>query len=86
MKIPNGFTPNGDGTNDTWILENSDAYADCEVNIFNRWGNKVFSSRGYTSAWDGRIDHEELPAATYYYVIKFHPDLPVKSGSVTIFR
>lgn len=86
VKIPNGFTPNGDGTNDTWVLENSEAYADCEVNIFNRWGNKVFSSRGYPSAWDGRIDNEELPAATYYYVIKFHPDLPVKSGSVTIFR
>lgn len=86
VKIPNGFTPNGDGTNDTWEIENSTAYADCEVTVFNRWGNKVFASRGYNNEWDGRENNEELPAATYYYVIKLHPDLPVKSGSVTIFR
>ena len=86
VKIPNGFTPNGDGTNDTWEIENSTAYTDCEVTVFNRWGNKVFASRGYNNDWDGRINNEELPAATYYYVIKLHPDLPVKSGSVTIFR
>ena len=86
VKIPNGFTPNGDGTNDTWEIENSTAYANCEVTVFNRWGNKVFASRGYNNEWDGRENNEELPAATYYYVIKLHPDLPVKSGSVTIFR
>jgi gliding motility-associated-like protein len=86
VKIPNGFTPNGDGTNDTWTIENSAAYADCEVTVFNRWGNKVFGSQGYNKEWDGRTNNEELPAATYYYVIKLHPDLPVKSGSVTIFR
>lgn len=86
VKIPNGFTPNGDGTNDTWAIENSAAYTDFEVTVFNRWGNKVYASRGYTDEWNGRVNNEELPAATYYYVIKLHPDLPVRSGSVTIFR
>ncbi|MFB9294493.1 gliding motility-associated C-terminal domain-containing protein [Persicitalea jodogahamensis] len=86
VKIPNGFTPNGDGTNDTWEIENSAAYLDCEVEIFNRWGNRVFSSKGYDKDWGGQFNNEDLPAATYYYVIKLHPDLPVKSGSVTIFR
>ena len=86
VKIPNGFTPNGDGTNDAWEIENSVAYLDCEVNIFNRWGNKVFSSKGYDKDWDGTFNNEALPAATYYYVIKLHPELPVRSGSVTIFR
>ncbi|WP_373515119.1 gliding motility-associated C-terminal domain-containing protein [Persicitalea sp.] len=86
VKIPNGFTPNGDGTNDTWEIENSAAYTDCEVNIFNRWGNKVFSSKGYDKDWGGQFNNEDLPAATYYYVIKLHPDLAVRSGSVTIFR
>lgn len=86
VKIPNGFTPNGDGTNDFWEIENSAAYADCEVNIFNRWGNRVFSSKGYDKDWNGQFNNEDLPAATYYYVIKLHPDLPVRSGSVTIFR
>ncbi|MPR33319.1 T9SS type B sorting domain-containing protein [Salmonirosea aquatica] len=86
VKIPNGFTPNGDGTNDTWEIENSSAYTDCEVTVFNRWGNTVYASKGYHNDWDGRINNEELPNATYYYVIKLHPELPVKSGSVTIFR
>ncbi len=86
VKIPNGFTPNGDGTNDRWEIENSAAYTDCEVNIFNRWGNKVFSSKGYDQDWGGQFNNEPLPAATYYYVIKLHPELPVRSGSVTIFR
>jgi len=86
VKIPNGFTPNGDGTNDTWEIENSAAYADCEVNIFNRWGNKVFSSKGYDKDWGGQFNNEALPAATYYYVIKLHPELPVRGGSITIFR
>ncbi|TDB64147.1 gliding motility-associated C-terminal domain-containing protein [Arundinibacter roseus] len=86
VKIPNGFTPNGDGANDTWILENSEAYPACEVSVFNRWGNRVFSSNGYQTPWNGQFGQEDLPAATYYYVIKLHPDLPVRSGSITIFR
>ncbi len=86
VKIPNGFTPNGDGANDTWEIENSAAYPDAEVTIFNRWGDKVFAAKGYDPAWDGRFNNAVLPAATYYYVIKLHPDLPVRSGSVTIFK
>ena len=87
VRIPNGFTPNGDGANDIWEIENCEAYANCEVEVFNRWGNRVFrTTGGYTQSWDGRYDNEELPNATYYYVIKLHPDLPVKSGSVSIFR
>jgi gliding motility-associated-like protein len=86
VKIPNGFTPNGDGTNDTWEIENSSAYPNMEVEVFNRWGNRVFQAKGYAASWDGRLDNKELPAATYYYIIRLHPDLPARNGSVSIFR
>jgi gliding motility-associated-like protein len=86
LTIPNGFTPNGDGTNDTWEIPDISAYPDCEVEIFNRWGSRVFRSVGYLKEWDGRYEGQELPAATYYYVIKLHSQLPSRSGSVSIFR
>ncbi|GAB2768783.1 hypothetical protein GCM10027275_09270 [Rhabdobacter roseus] len=86
VRIPNGFTPNGDGSNDVWILENIWEYPDCRVEVFNRWGNRVFRSEGYAQEWDGRLDGQELPAATYYYVIHLHEQLPPRNGSVTIFR
>lgn len=86
LKIPNGFTPNGDGANDLWTLENGEAYPDCEVSVFNRWGNRVFHSVGLGKEWDGKLDNQDLPAATYYYVIKPHPSLPVRSGSISLFR
>ncbi|WP_461100163.1 T9SS type B sorting domain-containing protein [Telluribacter humicola] len=86
VTIPNGFTPNGDGVNDTWQLADIAAYPDCEVEIFNRWGSRVFRSVGYPGEWDGLYEGKELPAATYYYVIKFNDRIPSRSGSVTIFR
>ncbi|WP_247237278.1 gliding motility-associated C-terminal domain-containing protein [Telluribacter sp. SYSU D00476] len=86
VTIPNGFTPNGDGVNDTWQLADIGAYPGCEVEIFNRWGSRVFRSVGYLKEWDGLYEGQELPAATYYYVIKLNEQLPTRSGSVTIFR
>jgi gliding motility-associated-like protein len=86
VSIPNGFTPNGDGVNDTWEMADIVAYPGCEVEIFNRWGSRVYRSVGYPKEWDGRYEGQDLPAATYYYVIKLHEQLPSRSGSVTIFR
>lgn len=86
IKTPTGFTPNGDGINDTWELADIDAYPDCEVIIFNRYGREVFRSKGYTQPWDGRWNGEPLPAADYNYIIKLHPEIPNRSGSVRIIR
>lgn len=83
--IPSGFTPNGDGSNDSWETENSAAYPEIEVSVFTRWGSQVFTSKGYQQPWDGRLNNEILPAATYHYVVKLRPELPIRSGSVTLF-
>ena len=87
LQIPNGFTPNGDGANDVWSIEAlTQAYPDCRVEIFNRWGGVVFSSRGYFAPWDGKLEGKDLPTATYYYIITLSPEEAPVAGSVTIIR
>jgi gliding motility-associated-like protein len=84
----NGFTPNGDGINDVWTIGDLTDYPDIEVNIFNRWGQQLFTSKGYDVPWDGKFNGKEVPVGTYYYVIDLHdekyPD-PF-TGPLTIMR
>ncbi len=85
---PSGFSPNGDGANDTWQLDFLSKYPDCRVDIYNRWGQLVFSSDGYAEAWDGTFEGEDLPVGTYYYVIDLgREDIsdPI-TGPITIMR
>jgi len=68
--IPNAISPNGDGKNDVWKLEFvSLLYPEARVEIYNRWGQQLFSSQGYSSPWDGTYNNELVPDGTYYYVI-----------------
>ena len=81
--IPKGISPNGDGLNDTWNLT---GYNVKNVEIFNRYGTKVYSKSNYTDEWHGQSDSSnELPDGTYYYVVEFN-DSPVKTGWVYINR
>jgi gliding motility-associated-like protein len=84
--IPNTFTPNGDGVNDLWNIEGLIAYSDATVDIFTRYGQKVFHSKGYDKAWDGIYNGKELPVGVYYYVIDTKLFNQVFSGSLTIIR
>ncbi|WP_460543763.1 Ig-like domain-containing protein, partial [Echinicola sediminis] len=64
VNIPNVFTPNGDGKNDTWEIEGlTELYPDNEVIVVNRWGGEVYKSRNYQNDWDGG----SLNEGTYYY-------------------
>ena len=81
--IPKGISPNGDGLNDTWDLS---GYNVKKVEIFNRYGAKVYSKSSYTDEWRGQSDkNSELPDGTYYYVVEFN-DSVVKTGWVYINR
>ncbi|MCX7953784.1 MAG: gliding motility-associated C-terminal domain-containing protein, partial [Bacteroidales bacterium] len=90
LRIPTGITPNGDGINDVWIIDLIEKFPNCEVMIFNRWGEQLFYSKGYpeNERWDGTYKGKPLPAGTYYYVILLHdeafPD-PL-TGPITIKR
>jgi len=84
--VPNAFSPNKDGINDTWQLVAIDAYPDAEINIFNRYGQAVFTSHGYNKPWDGNYNNNPLPVGTYYYVIDLKFGLPKLKGWVAILR
>jgi gliding motility-associated-like protein len=86
LKIPNVFSPNGDGQNDTWRIDHLADYPGATVNIFNRYGQQVYSSTGYGTPWDGTIKGKPLPVATYYYIIELKNDFKPLNGSVTIVR
>ncbi|WP_147383342.1 Ig-like domain-containing protein [Pontibacter oryzae] len=86
VDIPNTFTPNQDGINDTWEIADIDKYTSCKVQVFNQWGNLVFSSEGYKQPWDGRQNGKPLPMATYYYIIKLDTSEKPLTGSVTIVK
>lgn len=75
--IPNAFSPNGDGINDTWKIEKLETYPTADVNVFNRYGQLVFHSTGYGKTWDGTYNGQPLPVGTYYYTI----DLKIGFGT-----
>ena len=83
--IPNSFTPNGNGENDVWEIENLKYANDCFVNIYNRWGDIVYTSTGYEFPWDGTsmFTNKSLPSAVYYYVIENLDTKYVKTGKLT---
>lgn len=84
--VPNAFTPNGDGSNDTWNIAALLSYPNCTVSIYNRYGAAVYQSKGYQYPWDGRMNGKQLPAGTYYYIIDTQKDNQKLSGPVTILR
>ncbi|MEB0260241.1 MULTISPECIES: gliding motility-associated C-terminal domain-containing protein [unclassified Mucilaginibacter] len=84
--IVSAFSPNGDGINDTWGIKYLDTYPGNTVDVYNRQGEKVYSSVGYASPWDGRFRGSALPTGTYYYIINPKNGRNVVSGSVTIIK
>jgi gliding motility-associated-like protein len=87
LKINNTFTPNSDGINDYWEITGLIAYVNATVDIFDRYGQKVFHSIGYPKAWDGTINGKPVPTGVYYYVINPHFNAErVISGYVTVLR
>ncbi len=71
LRIPNAFSPNGDGQDDTWQIENIEAYPASRVLVFNRWGSKIYETTAYSRAteWPGTIGGQPAAVGTYYYVI-----------------
>ncbi|MBD0830512.1 T9SS type B sorting domain-containing protein [Aestuariibaculum sediminum] len=78
LTVYNEFTPNGDGVNDTFVITCVDQYPNNTLEVYNRWGNLVYSTSRYQNNWDGTSNgravinqSEKLPAGTYYYVFRY---------------
>ena len=87
FNIPNFFSPNNDGYNDTWEFTLSDNHPNAIIEVFNRWGEKVWTSdRGYYTKWNGQgNDGRTVPDDGYVYVITENGKV-IATGSVTILR
>jgi gliding motility-associated-like protein len=80
----NVITPNGDGYNDTWYIDNIQNYPNTKVIILNREGMEVYTSDSYDNMWDGTFNGKKLADGTYYYVIQFKNDPKVYKGAITV--
>jgi gliding motility-associated-like protein len=87
VKVPNGFTPDGDGINDMFVIPGIDSYSNVRLTIFNRYGNLVYENSSYENNWDGSSNQngQLLPDGTYYYVLELD-NAEQKSGYVYINR
>jgi len=86
FKIPNAFSPNGDGINDKWMIENLSDYPNAVVEVFNRQGQIVYKTNGSYKPWDGIYKNNPLPVGTYYYLIDPKNGDPIVSGYVLILK
>ena len=68
--IYSGFSPNGDGVNDFFVIQGIERFPNHELLVFNRWGNEVFAATDYQNNWDGTWAGKTLPDGTYFYVLK----------------
>ncbi len=86
IEIPSGFTPNGDGIHDEWTIYGLYNFSDVLVKVYNRWGQEIFTSNGYSVPWDGKYNGVDLPMAAYYYIIEIKSSNKIFNGTVTIKR
>ncbi len=75
INVHNGISPNEDGVNDLWIIGGLQNYPNNLVQLFDKWGDKVFEQRGYDNKWGGRgLNGSEVPDGTYFYLIRLNAD------------
>ncbi len=88
LQVYNVFSPNGDGVNEYFEIENSERFPDMLVEIYSRWGDQLYSSVGYDGGrrWDGTARGKDAPVGTYYYVIIPYSGAKPITGNVTIIR
>jgi gliding motility-associated-like protein len=86
VDIPNFFTPNSDGFNDTWNPKIFFHYPEAEIKIFNRYGKLLASYRGSDAGWNGTYNGRPVEPDTYWYVIDLKNGIKPYAGSITIKR
>lgn len=89
INIPNVFTPNGDGVNDAFDIK-STGVKEMTLNIYNRWGQKLYEFTGPKATWDGRtVNGEHAPDGTYFFFLKasgFDDKTIEQHGTLSLFN
>lgn len=85
LRVMNGFSPNGDGKNDSFMIAGIENYPNHTLYIYNRWGNLVFERQNYRNDWTGTWDGTDLPDGVYFYLLDTGEDESL-SGYVLIHR
>lgn len=86
LVIPNTFTPNGDGSNDTWGVPALRFYEQVRIQIFDRGGLLIFATENPDLRWDGKQKGKELPIGTYYWVISVKETGEIRRGMLNLLR
>lgn len=86
--IPNAFSPNGDGMNDTWDIFSTAGITgnpDIIVEIYDRWGELIFYSKGYSDPWNGTYKDKPVLESTYAYIIRMDNETILR-GTILVVR
>lgn len=87
-----GFSPDGDGVNDAFVIPGIEEFPNSKLIIYNRWGNEVFSASPYENDWEGVnqagkvLGSDELPDGTYFYVLDLGDGRPIIKNYLQIER
>ncbi len=86
LVVPSFFSPNGDGVNETLVIDSLENYSSYVIDIYNRYGELLHEYRNNYQPWDGEHDGLPLPSDTYWYYIYVYDIDRSFVGHVTIIR
>lgn len=86
LQVNNLITPDGNGSNDNWVIGNIENYGAATVYIYDRWGNEILKTTDYQNDWNGVSGTDQLPDGTYYYIISVPNQEKVYKGGLTVLR
>jgi gliding motility-associated-like protein len=84
IRIPNAFTPNADGINDTWIIKLFFIFQILHTRSLTRWGQEIYNAKAEAGDWDGTYNDKFVPAGTYLYVITLENGIDTYTGLVSV--
>lgn len=86
ITVHNAFTPNNDGINDTWGLRELEDIQGVEIQVFDKYGNLLFSAKTPEDQWDGTFQGKSVPADTYFWVINSQISGETRKGFLSLLR
>lgn len=89
LEIPNTFSPNNDGLNETWVIKGIEKFPNNRVSLYTRWGQEIFSVSNYSSskAWGGLTRSGSKAAeGVYFYVIDLGDGSDLINGTLNLIR